>query len=80
MEQQNRLRWRCRRGMLELDLLLQGFMQARYARLDAVERSAFDRLLDYPDPLLLDVLMGHLAPTDKDIGHVVEKIRQSAQP
>ncbi len=75
-----RLRWRCRRGMLELDLLLRDFMDRAYADLNERECRVFAALLDYPDPVLFDVLMGHMSPADREIGHVVEKIRTAAQP
>lgn len=75
-----RLRWRCRRGMLELDLLLRDFMDTAFAQLSEKERGLFAALLDYPDPVLFDVLMGHLTPADREIGNVVEKIRAAAQP
>ena len=44
-----RLRWRCRRGMLELDLVLGRFLQQNFANLTASQRTEFDALLDLPD-------------------------------
>ncbi|WP_162083674.1 succinate dehydrogenase assembly factor 2 [Sulfuriferula nivalis] len=44
-----RLRWRCRRGMLELDLVLAHFLQQHCARLTAQQLAEFDALLDLPD-------------------------------
>jgi len=44
----NRLRWHCRRGMLELDLLLEGFLDEGYTDLDDDGRRLFARLLDFP--------------------------------
>jgi len=67
--------WRCRRGMLELDLLLQQFVNQRYDSLDEVTRKAFVTLLDYPDAVLLDLLMGRSATADPEIARVVENIR-----
>lgn len=51
-----RLRWRCRRGLLELDIVLQRFAENHLPTLDADELAAFDSLLDYPDNTLLDVV------------------------
>jgi antitoxin CptB len=48
-----RLRWQCRRGLLELDLLLQGFLERRYAHLREADKALFHRLLEIPDPVLL---------------------------
>ena len=44
-----RMLWRCRRGLLELDLMLERFVSESYADLNAVQRQAFDGLLDMPD-------------------------------
>lgn len=51
-----RLSWRCRRGLLELDIVLQRFAEQHLATLDAEELAAFDSLLDYPDNAFLDVV------------------------
>ena len=42
----DRIRWRCRRGLLELDLVLEAFLARDYGRLDAAQRGLFDELLD----------------------------------
>ena len=74
----NRLSWRCRRGMLELDLLLQGFMRRGYENLTDADKRVFVVLLEYPDAVLFDLLMGHSVSSDQEIGRVVEKIRTAA--
>lgn len=51
-----RLSWRCRRGLLELDILLQRFYERYLASLNTEELAAFDSLLDYPDNELLEVI------------------------
>ncbi len=73
-----RLHWQCRRGMRELDLLLYGFLERGYAGLDVVERSAFAALLDCPDALLFEYLMGHVVPSDRIMADVVRQIRDAA--
>ena len=78
MNELARLRWKCRRGMLELDLLLRDFLDSGYAQLDAEQRQCFDHLLDYPDAILLEWLMGRIRPTDKDVVQLVDKIRAAA--
>lgn len=45
----NRLRWHCRRGMLELDLVLARFLETRFATLDTAQLREFERLLDLED-------------------------------
>ena len=76
----NRLAWQCRRGMRELDVLLNGFLEHRFAELDAQERNSFARLLDYPDAVLLEWLMGRMIPADKDVASIVQDIRHTAVP
>lgn len=70
-----RLQWQCRRGMLELDLLLQGFLAQGYAELTAVQKQAFQRLLKMADQQLLEYLMGREQPQDKEIADVVASVR-----
>jgi antitoxin CptB len=73
-----RLRWKCRRGMLELDLLFRDFLDTGYAGLDTDGRLCFERLLDYPDAVLLEWLMGRIQPTDKDVAELVQRIRSTS--
>ena len=72
------MRWKCRRGMLELDLLFRSFLDSGYAQLDDDQRHCFDQMLDYPDAVLLEWLMGRIRPTDKDVANLVNKIRSAA--
>jgi len=55
---QGRLRWRCRRGMREMDLLLNDFLDRAYADLDGAGQALFARLLELPDPHLHALLSG----------------------
>lgn len=66
-----RLYWQCRRGMLELDIVLQAYMDHQYDYATITERLAFERLLSYPDPLLLEFIMGRMMPTDLALTKVV---------
>ncbi len=74
----SRLRWRCRRGMLELDILLNHFVNNDYILLNCDQKNTFDQLLDYPDQLLFDLFLGHMESSDNDICALVQTIRQSA--
>lgn len=74
----NRLRWQCRRGMRELDLLLLRFLERDYGGLDGGGIAAFERLLECPDTLLLEWLLGRQTPSDKDVADVVRRIRTAA--
>ena len=60
----NRMRWRCRRGLLELDLLLGPFFEAMYLTLDADQQLSFQRLLEQEDP---DCLSGSVKSRDPPI-------------
>lgn len=73
-----RVHWQCRRGMLELDLMLQPFVERHYAQLNDIQRQALHTLLGYPDQQLLELLLGHGVPHDKDVANVAEQIRASA--
>lgn len=72
-----RLTWACRRGMLELDLLLEGFMERGYDTLPPVQRAAFERLLATGDQQLLGWLLGHEAPDEKEFIPIIAAIRAS---
>jgi antitoxin CptB len=75
-----RLRWRCRRGMHELDGVLESFAQSSLATLDADDFALFERILDLPDPELVAYLLGRSAPADPDIARLIERIRSSHRP
>ncbi len=77
--ERNRLAWQCRRGMRELDELLGRFLLNGYAALDEQGREAFGMLLDYPDSVLLEMLMGRMMPADGSLARLVRDIRDTAQ-
>lgn len=73
----NRLSWQCRRGMRELDVLLGNFLDRRYSSLDDIEQRTFELLLEYPDAVLLELLMGRMTPADADMAKIVTQIRNA---
>ena len=75
-----RLQWRCRRGMLELDLLLQGFLEHGYDKLSEAQQIRFIRLLELNDQQLLDYLMEREIPSEREDVELVTKIRHAARP
>ena len=75
----SRLYWRSRRGMLELDYLLDNFIRLDFDTLEQSEKNSLIQLLDTPDALLLEYLMGRTTPIDPDIAHVVNKIRNAVK-
>ncbi len=62
MKQLERIRWRTRRGMLELDIVLGRFVDRHYANLNEAGQAAFDALLEMPDTELWDMITGKAAP------------------
>ena len=62
MSEADRIRWHCRRGMLELDLVLSAFLERHFESLQPAGLAAFRALLARPDPELLEIVMGHLEP------------------
>lgn len=74
-----RLVWQCRRGMRELDELLNGFLERGYETLDPARRSVFAGLLAYPDAVLLEMLMGRMTPADRELAEIVREIRRTAR-
>ncbi len=70
-----RIRWACRRGMLELDLFLVPFYEHCYQELSEKEKETFAELLTAIDPELLEWLMAHQTPQNKEVACLVEKIR-----
>lgn len=70
-----RLRWQCRRGLLELDLLFVRFVEQRYPALGMTEQEAFAQLLGQPDQVLLAWIQGREMPPD-ELKCIVEKIIQ----
>jgi len=75
----DRIRWRCRRGLLELDLVLQAFLERGYGRLDGGQRRLFDELLEQPDNDLLDLALGRSKPEAR-FRAVVELLRADEGP
>lgn len=72
--QEARLRWRCRRGLLELDLILERFLDTGYRFLTSEEQLIFERLLEMPDLQLLAWLHGQEEPEDGMFRNIVKKI------
>jgi len=73
-----RLRWLCRRGTKELDLLLTRFLDQAWDEATPATRAAFARLLELQDPDLYALLTGRSAAPDPELADVVERIRAAA--
>jgi antitoxin CptB len=71
----NRLRWRCRRGMLENDLILARFLDARGEAISEAELAGLDRLLDLSDNELWDLVSGRQESGDPVLAPLLEALR-----
>lgn len=71
-----RLRWRSRRGMRELDHLLERYLREVWPQADAQARAAHARLLECEDTQLWPWLLGHSRPDDAELDAVVQQIRR----
>jgi antitoxin CptB len=69
-----RLKWACRRGMLELDVLLIPFAETGFNELSIDQQEVFERLLICDDPDLYAWFMGHQACDDKEFSQMIEHI------
>ena len=70
----NQLYWRSRRGMLELDLQLQPFLEQSFSSLEDNEKEGYEKLLLEEDWQIYDWLRGVTTPVDKNVALVVDKI------
>jgi antitoxin CptB len=68
-----KLRWRCRRGMKELDILLTRYVDERYGAASAEEQQAFQRLLDTQDPVIYAYCFGQERPPEH-LAALIERI------
>lgn len=72
------LRWQCRRGMLELDLVLMSFLEKKYDSLAIDEQQQFAALLNFPDPMLYTWLLEKNNPSNLTI--TLESAELEAEP
>ncbi|MCP4487068.1 MAG: succinate dehydrogenase assembly factor 2 [Gammaproteobacteria bacterium] len=71
----SRLRWLCRRGMKELDLVTTGYLENHYNSADEAEQSSFRALLNMQDADLFALLVGSESSNDDDITSLIRKLR-----
>ena len=70
----SRTKWACRRGMLELDVLLGPFVDEAYDALSEHQKLIFQRLLEIEDPDLFAWFMGHEQCPDAELNTMVQLI------
>ena len=81
MTELSRLRWLCRRGMKELDVVMSGYLERYYESASSDDQASFKVLLEMPDPDLYDLLRGRSEATDPKLQRLTEFLRRmSGQP
>ena len=70
----SRLRWRCRRGMRELDVLLARYLEHVYPAASLPHREAFEALLELQDPTILAYVVGRERPGDPNLADVIKQL------
>ena len=69
-----KLRWRCRRGMKELDVLLARYVDEQYRDAPESQQAAFRALLDAPDPVIYAYCLGQEPPPTEVLSSLIERI------
>ena len=77
--ERSRLLWRCRRGIREMDIVLQEFLNHSYDTLSDDDKNSFAQLLDEADLDILNWIMGKDEPENDAIKNIITLIRQSRQ-
>jgi succinate dehydrogenase flavin-adding protein (antitoxin of CptAB toxin-antitoxin module) len=70
-----RLKWKSKRGLLELDIVLERFWKRAGNEMNEKEAAALDRLLTLPDNDLLDLVMGRAEIPDAGLAAMLGKLR-----
>jgi antitoxin CptB len=74
-----RLLWRCRRGMKELDVILERFARQHLGEASSEQRRTFAQFLELPDPELADYLLGQATPPEPELAQLARRIRASGR-
>jgi antitoxin CptB len=75
MTEMSRLRWLCRRGMKELDVVLVRYLDHGYLSASDAEQAQFRSLLEMPDPDLYNLLLGRDATSDPERARLLQELR-----
>jgi antitoxin CptB len=76
MSELARVRWRCRRGLMELEIILDRFLQAHYPTLSETEYAAFVELLTYQDADLWSLVAGEASEPEETKSRLIAMLRQ----
>ena len=78
-EELRRMQWAARRGMLELDLVLEPFVNKRYSDLSDSDRAIFQRLMLREDQELFSWLLQREEPEDTELAAIIKQILKFAR-
>jgi antitoxin CptB len=76
MAERDRIRWRCRRGLLELDIVLGRFLDNELDTLRPDEQDAFKALLELSDNDLWDLVAGRRELDDGPQARLIKRLRE----
>lgn len=79
MPEFRKLSWQCRRGNLELDLVLTHYLEYEFSAADDTERNCFRELLKLEDNQLFALLMGDTIAAENFPSRFIDKLRNSRQ-
>ena len=73
-----RLRWSCRRGIRELDVLLTRYVDEQYARASPADQEAFRQLLETHNAALYAYCLGQETPPTAELRALIGRITSGA--
>ncbi|MCK5812902.1 MAG: succinate dehydrogenase assembly factor 2 [Cocleimonas sp.] len=77
MSEYSELKWRCRRGIKELDIILCYYLDTYYEKAKKEERFTFKQLLELEDPTLYGMLLGNIASSNSEQKKLLVKLRKN---
>jgi len=80
MSELSRLRWLCRRGMKELDVVVSAYLERYYETASSAEQGQFRSLLEMSDPDLYGLLLGREQADDAATRRLIERLRGMSDP
>jgi len=76
MSELRRVRWRCRRGLMELEIILDRILRVHYPSLSEAEHAAFNALLTYQDADLWSLVAGEINEPEEIKSRLISLLRQ----
>lgn len=70
-----KLKWRCRRGVKEFDVLFNRFLESEYPNLTEQQQAYFHALLDEQDPIIMDWLFERSEPEDAGLKWIINRLK-----